>query len=86
MARFGRDFDKVCLIICNFVRAKINIVFIKLSQMVRISIAKAASVHTTVKDKCNKCDGVAPVTANEGEIFNFRGVTRIRSNAKYSDF
>ncbi|MBR0182315.1 MAG: hypothetical protein IJQ05_03425 [Bacteroidaceae bacterium] len=54
--------------------------------MVRISIAKAASVHTTGKDKCNKCDGVAPVTANEGEIFNFRGVTRIRSNAKYSNF
>lgn len=54
--------------------------------MVRISIAKTASVHTTAKDKCKKCDGVAPFTANEGKFFNFRGVTRIRSNAKYSHF
>lgn len=54
--------------------------------MVRISIAKTASVHTTGKDKCKTCDGVAPITANDDEIFNFRGVTRIRSNAKYSNF
>ena len=54
--------------------------------MTRISVAMVDFLHTTGKDKCKTCDGVAPITANDDEIFNFRGVTRIRSNARYADF
>ena len=54
--------------------------------MTRISIAMVDFLHTTAQDKCNNCDGITLITANESEFCNFRGVTRIRSNARYADF
>lgn len=59
---------------------------IQLLQLAGIFIAMAAFLHVTDKDKCKTCDGVALLTANEGKIFGFMGVTKIRFNAKYSDF
>ncbi len=41
--------------------------------MTRISIAMVDFLHTTAQDKCNNCDGITLITANESEFLQLQG-------------